>query len=168
MVPGTAWHADVVRTFLSVVLLVSAPAHAKPFGFAGAHASYAIGGSTANDGEVRHAIDLGITGGWFDVTGSRDGLLDTKRGTVFSGAIVTGMGAYPTYAGAELGIAGSGGVAAASASLGAFARVHPDVTGGLGLHLTADLVAFQLGARVMVLGLDTEMVAMVTFGFGRF
>lgn len=156
----------MVCFLLLLVAATSAPAAAEPFRLRGGHAAYAVGGST--DDGVRHAIDVGVTGGWLTETASQDGLPSELEGPIVGASLASGLGASPTYLAVEGGLAYSTGFAAGSASLALVTRVHPDLAAGLGLHLTGDLVGFQLGLRLAVVGIETEAVAMVTLGFGRF
>jgi hypothetical protein len=154
-----------VRVAILASLLIAAPADAKPFGIVGGHVSYALGGAS---GGFRQAVDAGIAAGWFTETGNRDGMLATKKGVILTGAVVSGLGAYPTYIEAGVGSATDSGYVGMSAALDLVARIDPDATAGLGIHLNADLLIVQLGARVMVVGADAELVGMFTVGFGRF
>jgi hypothetical protein len=155
---------------LAVGLTLLAPglAHAG-VRFGGAHGAYSIGDAVINgpgDG-ARSALDAGVTIGFFDVTGNRDGMWDTKNGYTLGASLVTGFGASPTYGVLELGTAADTGIAGFIASVGPLVRADPDPTAGIGLRVAADLLGVEAGVRVNAVGADTELSIAFTIGMGR-
>ncbi|MFN0250891.1 MAG: hypothetical protein ACKV2T_28715 [Kofleriaceae bacterium] len=155
------------RAVLLVSLALASTARATPFRLAGGHVNYGIGGGTGAPSGAWHFVDLGVATGWLVSEANRDGLFETDSGLILTGSIVSGLGTYPTFVNIGVG-QGISGILGGSATLDLVTRVDPDPTMGLGVHLTADLVGIQSTFRIMVVGLDTQLVAMWTVGFGRF
>jgi hypothetical protein len=130
--------------------------------------NYGLGGGTGAPSGAWHFVDLGGAVGWMRTKGNKDGLFESDEGIILTGSLVSGLGTYPTYVNAGVG-KGVSGILGGSATLDLVLRVDPDPSAGLGIHLTADLVAIQSTFRFMLVGTDpVQAVGMWTVGFGRF
>jgi hypothetical protein len=152
---------------LVVSLALVSTAHAERFKLAGGHVNYGLGGGMGAPSGAWHFVDLGIAAGWMRTTSSKDGLFESDEGIIVTGSLVSGLGTYPTFVNIGVG-KGFSGILGGSATLDLVMRIDPDPTAGLGLHLTADFVGIQSTFRIMIAGLEPQLVAMWTVGFGRF
>ncbi|HEY4178784.1 MAG TPA: hypothetical protein VGM90_18185 [Kofleriaceae bacterium] len=158
-----------MRTLVAVVVLAGSGVAEANVRFGGAHGAYSIGGAVVNgpgDG-ARSALDVGFNIGFFDVTGNRDGMWDTKNGYTVGASLVTGFSTSPTFAVLELGSATDTGIAGGILSVGPVVRVDQDPTAGLGLRVAADVLGVEAGVRVIAVGTDTELSIAFTIGIGR-
>jgi hypothetical protein len=114
-----------------------------------AHLAYGIGGATGARSGFRQGVDL-TAGVWAQAK---------ERALVLTGSFVTGFGAYPTYAGIDIGYGRYAPIIAGwTATIGPAMRIDPNVAFGGEARLEGIFFFFHGGVRaIAIAGSESEL-----------
>lgn len=136
----------------------------------GGHVAYGIGGAVGERNGFRQGLDLGIDLADMRRHGTSGGMgFDSGEGMVLAATSHLGFGKYPTFVGAEVGIAGDTSLAGLVVAGGPAVRVDPTMGYGLGLRIAGDAFFLQAGLHLYaVVAPRAEAQLTFTIGIGRF